>query len=185
MADVRVCVLDPAPNPRAEEFERCATSGADGNYLVRALPAGTYVVAFAHYPPLNVPSPFAEQFYAGAADKAAATRIVIAPPESRAGIDAVLVNRLQTTLRRTRGFHTVTRNRRVKVGFLFFAADGTAKFICKRDGKPWRPCRSAQRFWAPLGRHTFRVRAVSAAGVKGPIALSRFRVTRSPTRNAG
>ena len=176
VADVRVCVLDPAPNPRAEEFERCATSDAAGNYLIRALLAGTYIVSFAHYPPLNLPSPFVEQYYAGAAEKATATPIAIAPPESRAGIDAVLINRLQTTLRRSRGFRTVTRSRRVKVGFRFFAGDGTAGFICKRDRKSWRPCRSPQRFWASIGRHAFRVRAVGPTGEKGPVASSRFRV---------
>jgi hypothetical protein len=178
LADVRICVLDPAPTPRAEEFERCETSDAGGNYVVRSLPAGTYVVAFSHYPPLNPPSPLAEQYYAGATSKATATPITIAPPESRTGIDASLINGLRTTLHRARGFRTVTRQHGVRVGFRFLTADTSASFVCKRDRGPWRRCRSPQRFWASIGRHVFRVRAVAPDGLKGPIAKSSFRVTR-------
>lgn len=177
---VEVCVLNPAPNPRAEEFERCAYTDDAGDYVVRSLPAGTYVVVFARYRPPIDSSPFAEQYYADATSKAAASAISITPPETRSGIDASLVNRLRATLRHLRGFRTVTRHRRVRVGFRFFAPTSVASFICKRDRGPWRSCRSPQRFWAPIGRHAFRVRAIGPTGLKGPIALDRFRVQLDP-----
>jgi hypothetical protein len=46
LARVEVCILDPAPNPRAEEFERCAFTDAAGNYAVRSLRAGIFSVVF-------------------------------------------------------------------------------------------------------------------------------------------
>lgn len=185
LTGVRVCVLDPAPTPRAEEFERCENSDAAGNYAVRSLPTGTYVVAFAHYPPLNDPGPIAEQYYSGATSKAAATPIAITPPEARTGIDATLTNGLRTTLRRARGSRTATPHHRARVGFRFSVVGGyEASFTCRRDGNPWRPCRSPQRFWASIGRHAFRVRALAPSGLKGPVALTRFRVVRRAERKA-
>jgi hypothetical protein len=177
---VEVCVLDPAPGPRAEEFERCAHTDGAGNYVVRSLPAGTYIVVFARYRPPVDSVPFAQQYYANATTKTTAMPISVAPPETRPGIDASLVNRLRTTLLPVKGFRTVTRDRRIRLGFRFFSHGPVESFTCKRDRGPWRRCSSPQRFWAPLGRHAFRVRAIGLAGDKGPIALNRFRVTRSP-----
>lgn len=176
---VLVCVLDPAPNPRAQEFERCAKTGDDGNYVVRGLLAGTYIVVFSRYIPPFDSEPFAQQFYADATTATTATPITVAPPETRSGIDAILVNRWRIKLRPENGFHTVTRGRGVMLGFRFSAQVPVAGFACKRDRRPWRPCRSPHRFFAPLGRHAFRVRAIGPAG-EGPVALRRFRVTRRP-----
>jgi hypothetical protein len=185
VGEVRVCVLDPAPNPGAGEFQRCTRTDGAGNYAVRSLPAGTYVVVFAPERPVTDPVPFAQQYYTNATTAQAATPISIAPPETRTGIDASLVNRLRTTLLRVKGFRTVTRHRGVRLGFRFSAPGPVDGFICKRDRGPWRPCRSPHRFWAPLGRHTFRVRAIGFGGYKGPIALDRFRVTLSPSSKRG
>lgn len=91
LAKVEVCVLDPAETPRAEEFERCAYTGPGGDYAVRSLPAGTYVVQFARERgPMQDTDGIIEEFYNGVATEAEATRITIAPPETRGGIDADL-----------------------------------------------------------------------------------------------
>lgn len=178
LADIRVCVLDPAPTPRAEEFERCAMTDGAGNYAVRSLPGGSYIVAFSHYPPLNPPSPFAEQYYLGVTSKASATLIALAPPETRTGIDATLVNGLRTTLKPAQATRILTRYRQAKVSFRFSASEAGARFACKRDRQPWRSCRSPQRFAVPVGRHTFRVKATGPDGEAGPPAVIHFRVIR-------
>lgn len=183
LAGIRVCVLDPAPTPRAEEFERCAMTDGSGNYAVRSLPGGSYIVAFSHYPPLNPPSPFAEQYYLGATSKASATLIALAPPETRTGIDASLVNGLRTTLKPAQATRIVTRHRRAKVSFRFSAPEAGARFACKRDRRQWRSCRSPQRFAVPVGRHTFRVKATGPNGEAGPPAVLHFRVIRSGARS--
>lgn len=174
---LEVCVLDPAPNPRAEEFERCAHTDSAGEYAVRSLPAGTYVVVFARNRSQIDWEPFAEQYFDNAATKSAATPIAVAPPETRSGIDATLVNRLATTLGEVRYSGAVTRRRGARVSFSFFARHRVDGFLCKHDRGHWRPCSSPERFWAPLGWHEFRVRATSPTGDKGPVALKRFRVT--------
>lgn len=178
LAGIRVCVLDPAPTPRAEEFERCAMTDDAGSYAVRSLPGGSYVVAFSHYPPLNPPSQFAEQYYQGATSEAAATPIALAPPEARTGIDASLVNGLRTTLKPTRGTRIVTSQRQAMVSFRFSAQEDGARFACKRDRQQWRSCRSPQRFAVPAGRHSFRVKATGPDGEAGPPTTVHFRVIR-------
>jgi hypothetical protein len=180
-----VCVLDPASTPRAAEFERCAHADVAGNYAVRSLPAGTYIVVFSPFRPPVDSAPFAQQYYANATTKATATAISLVPPATKSGVDATLVSRLQTTLRPLSGFRTVTSHGAVRLGFRFFSKGVAESFICKRDSAPWRSCRSPEQFWAPLGRHAFRVRAVSANNDKGPVALNRFRVTRSPSSKHG
>ncbi len=178
LAGIRVCVLDPAPTPRAEEFERCAMTDGAGNYAVRSLPGGSYVVAFSHYPPLSPLSHFIEQYYRSATSEAAATTISLAPPEARTGIDASLVNGLQTTLRLVRGARIVTRHRQVRVSFRFSAQETDARFTCKRDRQPWRSCRSPQRFVVSVGQHVSRVKAIGPNGEAGPPTVGDFRVIR-------
>ena len=183
--DVEVCVRDPAHNPRAEEFERCTRSGQDGSYVVRSLPAGTYVVVFAPYrPPIDAEA-FGEQYYAGTTLASAATPISIAPPETRYLVNTSLVNRLRLAVRRTGGFRTTTRSYRIRVGFRFVAGVDVRGYLCKRDRKPWRSCHSPQRFWASVGRHAFRLRAVSLEGVVGPVSSDRFRVHKAAKRRRG
>jgi hypothetical protein len=70
----------------------------------------------------------------------------------------------------------VTRHRRVKARFRFYSRDGARGFECRRDRGPWRRCQSPLRYWVAIGRHTLRVRAVGATGLRGPAATLRFRV---------
>lgn len=87
---IEVCALDPTGTPRAEEFERCASTDASGNYTLRSLPAGTYVVVFARFGS-PVAGGIEAQYYNGVASEADAMRITLAPPSIRSRIDASLV----------------------------------------------------------------------------------------------
>jgi len=71
---------------------------------------------------------------------------------------------------------SVTRHRRVKARFRFYSRDGARSFERRRDRGPWRRCHSPLRYWVAIGRHTLRVRAVGATGLRGPAATLRFRV---------
>lgn len=71
---------------------------------------------------------------------------------------------------------SITRRRRIKARFHFYSRDGARGFLCKRDRGPYRPCRSPLRYWAPIGRHVLRVRAIGPTGLRGPVAIERFRV---------
>jgi len=184
-AGVEVCVLDPAANPRAEEFERCVSSGPASDYAVRSLPAGTYILVFAPLHrslPINVEGTFVEQYYASKTTRAAADRISLAPPESASGIDASLVNTLRVSFLHVPSLRTVTNRAWARVGFRFAADAPVHSFVCKRDRAPWRPCHSPQSFRVRIGSHRFRVRAVGLAGREGPTALWRFQVTRKSKR---
>jgi hypothetical protein len=60
--------------------------------------------------------------------------------------------------------------------FFRFHANGQAKgFICSRDGHPFKPCHSPVRYKVAVGRHVFKVRAIGTTGLRGPIAVKRFR----------
>lgn len=70
------------------EFQQCDMTDAEGNYALIGLPAGSYLVAFElEYLPTGH---FAGQWWQGAATEEEATPIVIAPPETRSGIDGVV-----------------------------------------------------------------------------------------------
>lgn len=72
-------------------FEDCETTDATGDYALRSLPAGSYLVAFGIEDlPFGVRR--AGQWWQGAASKDEATAITIAPPETRSGIDGQLPN---------------------------------------------------------------------------------------------
>lgn len=73
---------------------------------------------------------------------------------------------------------SVTRHRHVKARFRFYSRDGARGFQCKPDRAPWRRCHSPLRYWASIGRHVLRVRAIGPTGLRGPIAKARFRVMR-------
>lgn len=78
---VFVCANQQPPG----EFQGCDTTDAAGDYAIASLPAGTYLVAFElEYFPWG---PWAEQWWNGAETMDEADPIVIAPPESRTGID--------------------------------------------------------------------------------------------------
>lgn len=70
----------------------------------------------------------------------------------------------------------VTRRRRIRARFHFYARTRTRGFECKRDRGPYRPCRSPLRYWAPRGRHALRVRAIGPTGLRGPAAIKHFDV---------
>lgn len=53
------------------------------------------------------------------------------------------------------------KRRRVSFGF---ASEPRARFRCKLDRQPWRPCRSPRSYLVRAGRHVFRVYAIDATG---------------------
>jgi RTX calcium-binding nonapeptide repeat (4 copies) len=54
--------------------------------------------------------------------------------------------------------------RRRQVTFAFAANERAARFRCKLDRRPFRPCRSPRAYLVEPGRHAFRVFAIDAAG---------------------
>jgi len=78
---VFVCANEQEPG----EYQGCDTTDAEGNYAIRSLPAGTYLVAFElEYYPWGSS---AKEWWQGAATMAEADPIVLTPPETRTGID--------------------------------------------------------------------------------------------------
>ncbi|HST70493.1 MAG TPA: calcium-binding protein [Solirubrobacterales bacterium] len=71
-------------------------------------------------------------------------------------------------------FASVPRRR---VTFAFSASEPGARFRCRLDRQPFRPCRSPRAYLVAPGRHTFRVFAIDGAGNRDRSpALARFRV---------
>lgn len=72
-----------------------------------------------------------------------------------------------------------TAAKRRRVGVSFASNEAGAKFMCKLDGRPFKPCRSPRTYIVRLGRHTIRVYAIDAAGNRDhtPATIS-FRVRR-------
>ena len=66
-------------------------------------------------------------------------------------------------LRRPPGVVRVAPRHRAAVVFRFGASE-SSRFECKLDAKPYRRCRSPLRTHLAIGRHTFRVFAIDAAG---------------------
>jgi hypothetical protein len=110
-----------------------------------------------------------------------------APPPSSSGGKApakATRNRPRTHLVFAEGFwkSAVTRHRRFKARFHFYSRDGAQGFECRRDRGSWRRCHSPLRYWATLGPHTLRVRAIGLTGLRGPAALLRFKVLKRRPR---
>lgn len=79
--DVMVCAEEPDPFG----YQACDWTDVAGDYAIRSIPAGTYLVAFN---PESYPwGRWAEQWWQGVATPEEATPITIVPPESRSGID--------------------------------------------------------------------------------------------------
>jgi hypothetical protein len=81
---VMVCAGEP-PDP---ERGTCDVTDPDGNYALRGMPAGTYLIEFGVQT-----GPFSRsvgQWWDGGATLEEADQIAIAPPESRTGIDGSL-----------------------------------------------------------------------------------------------
>jgi Ca2+-binding RTX toxin-like protein len=72
---------------------------------------------------------------------------------------------------------TTAKRRRVAVSFA--SNEARAKFKCKLDGRPFKPCRSPRAYMVRLGRHTIRVYAIDVAGNRdrSPAQIS-FRIRR-------
>lgn len=68
---------------------------------------------------------------------------------------------------------------RRRVAFAFRASEPGARFRCRLDRQPFRPCRSPRAYLVAPGRHSFRVFAIDAAGNRdrSPV-VSRFGVRR-------
>lgn len=114
-----------------------------------------------------------------------ATNPFVAPAPSPAGAAAKRGRlRPRTVIVFAEGFwkNSVTRRHRVRARFRFYSKQGARSFLCKRDGGPWRKCRSPLRFWAPIGHHALRVRAIGRTGLRGPSTRLRFRVTHPQQR---
>jgi hypothetical protein len=87
LVDIMVCAIEVAPG----EYEACDNTDSNGEYALRSLPAGTYLVAFEkEYLPFGLQ---VGQWWDGASSAADATPITIEPPETRTGIDGQLASR--------------------------------------------------------------------------------------------
>jgi Ca2+-binding RTX toxin-like protein len=53
---------------------------------------------------------------------------------------------------------------RRRVSFAFVASEPGARFRCRLDRQPWRPCRSPRAYLVLPGRHVFHAFAIDAAG---------------------
>lgn len=70
--------------------------------------------------------------------------------------------------------------RRADVTFGFASNEAAARFQCRMDTKAWASCASPAVFRVGAGSHTFKVRAIDAAGNRDATPASRtFRVIRS------
>lgn len=86
MANVIVCA-----EAEVGEFEDCDSTDPAGDYALRSLPAGTYLVGFGiEYLPFS--DRHAAQWWQGVPLRSEATPIEITPSETRNGINAQLVN---------------------------------------------------------------------------------------------
>ncbi len=89
LSNEMVCAEEQAPG----EYQACDWTDAAGNYAIRSIPAGTYLVAFGiEFLPFGRA---VGQWWQGASTAGTATPIAIAPPETRAGIDGQLPARYQ------------------------------------------------------------------------------------------
>jgi hypothetical protein len=87
LPDIMVCAMEAPPG----EYEGCDHTDSNGEYAIRSLPAGTYLVAFEkEYLPFGMQ---VGQWWDGATSAADATPITIEPPETRSGVDGRLANR--------------------------------------------------------------------------------------------
>ncbi|HYH52579.1 MAG TPA: calcium-binding protein [Solirubrobacterales bacterium] len=64
-----------------------------------------------------------------------------------------------------------TAGPRRRVAFSFRATERGARFRCRLDKQPFRPCRSPRTYLVSPGRHNFRVFAIDAAGNRDPSAI--------------
>jgi hypothetical protein len=70
----------------------------------------------------------------------------------------------------------VTRRRHVRAHVRFYSPTAVRGFQCRRDHGSWRRCSSPLRYWVGHGHHVLRVRASGPTGLRGPAAITHFRV---------
>jgi hypothetical protein len=178
LAAVMVCASQPEP----AEYEACERTDAAGDYAIRSLPAGTYLVEF------GIEFSFVRtvgQWWNGASSVAEADPIVITPPETRSGIDGqlessmvtpppppppddpVIEDKVAPDTRIAKGPSRATFNRQAK--FRFTATESGSTFQCKLDKGRWRACTSPFKRRVSAGRkHVFKVRAIDRSGNVDP-----------------
>jgi hypothetical protein len=84
----------------------------------------------------------------------------------------------ETTIAGRRGGPVEADGRFARVRFRFSSDEVGATFLCRLDKRPFKPCTSPKRLRVRIGRHTFSVAAVDAAGnFDATPALRRFRIT--------
>lgn len=79
-----------------------------------------------------------------------------------------------------KGAKVLASGKRAK--FSFGSTSPGATFVCRVDGKAFRPCSSP--FTAPklgAGHHTFSVQAVDASGLRSPVSKVGFKVKPAPS----
>jgi hypothetical protein len=79
----------------------------------------------------------------------------------------------------------VRARKKARVSFRFSASVSDVTFECRLDRAPFRPCFSPASYRLKPGRHTFSVRAVTAAGADPSPASFAFRVKRRRPGAAG
>lgn len=86
--------------------------------------------------------------------------------------------RLRTTITSHPRYRTLIHRRRIKVHFRFRANARARVFKCKLDRHPAFSCRPPKIYRPSVGRHTFRVWAISLTGLAGPKAAFHFSIVR-------
>ena len=69
-----------------------------------------------------------------------------------------------------------TKKKKVKVKFSFSSSVSGANFQCKLDKGSFKPCTSPKSYKVKLGKHTFKVKAVTAGGTDPSPATFSFKV---------
>lgn len=78
------------------------------------------------------------------------------------------------------GKHPKKRTKKRRARFTFSSNQAGSRFECKLDKRPFRPCKSPFVRRLRPGRHTFRLRAIGAAGLPDPTpAVFRWRILSS------
>ena len=95
------------------------------------------------------------------------TYTVIAPPPAPS-----------TTLKSHPKPKLKTKKKKTKVSFSFSSDTAGATFKCKLDKGSFAPCTSPKKYKVKLGKHTFSVEAVSAAGTDSTPATFSFKVVK-------
>ncbi len=92
-------------------------------------------------------------------------------------VDAIAPN---TTITKAPKDRIRITTRRARVTFGFSSNESAAHFQCRMDASAWASCTSPRTFRVGKGSHTFKVRAIDAAGNRDATPPSRtFRVIRS------